>query len=358
MSTLKHKAVADWLLQEGGPVVRWLTLTHLVDQPGKAQIHRAQCDLLAAPHVRLWLGRLETIKRFHNSGNDCFENVAGKLGEFGLHAGMRPLDARMGRFLEWIAHPDRRTERGMMATLNRVIVCAGLLRLGYTQSEAVREFALTRLDQLHRVAAWGRYDIFLDADPPDLPKAFRGRYRVVATEFTPEGVCCLPYICDLYMLAHVPAPWRIEGVRRKIEGIVKYVLTDEYQRLPGGYGYMRDTTHARPRYYVLGWRVQLPSLRRTPADGEFLQRLELMSAFAVARRHRWWRTSMKALERFLTPEGRFRFPRPWLTEKPVGYWVGGAHMGLEENRRSGQAIQVESTLRALRLLRSGRVDRF
>lgn len=348
-----RRAVANWLLLEGGPVVRWLTLSQLVDRPQERQLRKAQADLLAAPNVQLWLNRLEGVRGFHNSDNACFENVAGKLGEFGLRAGMGPLDKRMARFQEWLAHRDRRGERGMMATLNRTIACAGLMRLGYTKPEAVREFAFSRLDQLARIASWGRYDIFCPEDPPDLPKAYRGRHRVVAQEFTPDGACWLPYVHDLYLFANLPKAWLTDAVRRKIGVIVRYILADEYQRLPNGYGYLCDDAAKNPRYYVLGWGVDLPGHGRMPPSGRkqayFIQRLELMSAFAPARKHPWWWAAMELLDTHRTSEGRYSFPAQWLPEKPVGYWVTGSHMGLEENRRSGLARELESTFRYLRL---------
>lgn len=324
-----------------------------MDRPEERQLRKAQADLLAAPNVRLWLDRLEGVRGFHNSDNSCFENVAGKLGELGLRAGMTPLDERMARFADWIAHRDRRGERGMMATLNRTIACAGLLRLGYTKPKAIREFALSRLDQLARIASWGRYDIFWLQDPPDMPKAYRGRHRTVAPEFTPDGICGLPYVHDLYLFANLPKAWLTKPVQRKIDTVVRYTLADEYQRLPDGYGYLRDEAAGNSRYYVLGWGVDLPGLRQMPPTGRrqayFIQRLELMSAFAPARKHPWWAAAMKLLETYRTGEGRYTFPAQWLPEKPVGYWVTGSHMALEDNRRSGLARELESTFRYLRL---------
>jgi hypothetical protein len=176
----------------------------------------------------------------------------------------------------------------------------------------------------------------------------------VAPGFTADGVCWLPYIHDLYVFANLPPAWLSDSVRRKIDAVVRYVLADEYQRLPRGYGYIRDDTSGRDRYYVLGWNVDLPGHVERPPTGReqayFIQRLELMSCFERARRSAWWSASMGLLQKFRTPKGDYLLPRRWLQEKPVGYWVTGAHMGLEESRRSERSLRLESTLRALRLL--------
>lgn len=345
----------DWLLDRGGPVTRWLTLTQLIERPPASRLARARRDLLASPQVRLWLDRLDHVIAYHDSGNDRLENVAGKLAEFGLRAGMRPLDQRIRRLQKWIDSPQRNDERGMMATLNRVIVCAGLLRLGYDRPASLRRHVLARLDAVHRTAATRRYDVFLARPPADLPKAYRGRYRVVAPEFTPAGECTLPYIHDLYMLAAVPDAWRTPAVAARIDAIVEYVLAADYQRLPAGYGYLRDDTFEPPRYYVLGWNVDLPGYAGMPPQGRdrayFVMRTELFAAFAPARRHRWLRDAMTCVGRYRTPDGRYRLPRQWLGEQSVGYWVSGSHMGIGENRRSAEAYEIESTLRVLRLQR-------
>mgnify|MGYP001816026069 CR=1 FL=1 len=82
---IRPRETLEWLLETGGPVVRWLTLTSLAPNPDPRAVDAAQQDLLAAPHVRLWLDRIEGVTRFHNSGNNCFENVAGKLAELVAH---------------------------------------------------------------------------------------------------------------------------------------------------------------------------------------------------------------------------------------------------------------------------------
>ena len=99
----------EWLLETGDPVVRWLTLQSLAPDPDPEAVDAAQGALLGAPQVRLWLDRIDGVTRFHNSGSNCFENVAGKLAEFGLRAGIGDLDVRLSPFRAWIAHPDRAT---------------------------------------------------------------------------------------------------------------------------------------------------------------------------------------------------------------------------------------------------------
>jgi hypothetical protein len=342
----------EWLLDTGGPVIRWLTLTCLVPDPDPGAVDEAEQALLGAPHVRRWVDRIAGISQFHNSGNHCFENVAGKLAEFGLRAGMGDLDAQLAPFRTWIAAPDRVTERGMMAELNRVLCLTHLLRLGY-RDDALRTHALRRLATIHRVAASGRCDVLLTEDPADLPAAYRGRHRVVDPWFAPGGSGALPYVHDLHMLAAFPEEWLAARVAEMIDTVVRYVLTAEYQALPRGFGYVRDDSTAPPRYYVLGWNADLPGyggpLGRL-SQQYFVLSVEMMAAFPRARQHRWFLESLGRLDEHRTAQGTWLLPRAWLTERNGAYWVSGGHMGLEENRRSRVAIERESTIRVLRLL--------
>jgi hypothetical protein len=58
---------------------------------------------------------------------------------------------------------------------------------------------------------------------------------------------------------------------------------------------------------------------------------------------------MDYLESYCTNNGTYIFPRSHLQERAIGYWVTGAYMGLEENRRKNMAIELESTFWMLKI---------
>lgn len=200
-----------------------------------------------------------------------------------------------------------------------------------------------------RICSYAIYD-----DPevwPDMPKAFRKRYSVIAQRFAPNGDLRLPYIHDLYALSALRTKYRTPEVNRKIRTIVLYILAEEYQRLSPAYGYLRSEHKGKGRYIVAGWAVTLPGYWGFGFNGQraacFVQRMELMAHFPAARESAWFAQSLRHLESFRTARGTFLFPRQYLVEKPTGYWVFGSHMGLEEDRRSERAIEIESTFRML-----------
>jgi hypothetical protein len=337
--------LTDWLLENGGPVVRYRTGTELLQDPTGIDMGRLSHNLLESPHVRLWLERL-TPGRIHNSKNTDFENAMGKLLEFGLRAGMAPFDERTLHFRRWLATEAPR-HKGMHSLLSKAIVAAGLARAGYSDA-ALRDFINQRLDDLYQTARKGTYDIYADPEAySDVPKARQGQ-PIVKPEFYPQGELMLPSIHDMYAVTNFPSDMQDAAAKQRISTVVRYILHPEYQALPDGYGLLRA---GRRRYYAIGWKVTLPGYKGFDFSdwdaGLLVQRIELMAHFPAAGKHPWLKNCMEHLESFRTPRGTYLFPRRYLREKREGYWVSGAHMGLEENRRSSRALEIESTFRML-----------
>jgi len=345
---MKQDQLVNWLMDEGGPVIRYRTAVELAGDVGPADLKRLARELLACPQVRRWLDRLDGVVALHDSGNDRFENVMGKLLEFGLRAGMGPLDEGVARFRVQLASMVKQPPETMGAFYTSILA-SGLARAGY-EDEALETFLRWRVDQLCKLIRKHEYDLYADAEQyPDIPKAFRGR-PLVRPELTPGGQFSLPSIHDIYALSALPAGMDDPGTRRKMGIVLRYVLDDAYQSLPEGYGILRA---GKRRYLAMGWSVHLPGFRGLDFNdwraGHFVQRVELMAHFPVATRQAWFRNCLKHLDGFRTDEGTWLFPRRYLAEKKTGYWVTGAHMGLEESRRSSRAMEVESTFRMLRI---------
>jgi hypothetical protein len=77
----------------------------------------------------------------------------------------------------------------------------------------------------------------------------------------------------------------------------------------------------------------------------YVQRLELMAHLYTARRSQWFRDCVQHLQSFQTDQGTYRFPSGYLREGSSGYWVSGAYMRLEENRRLRGSLDLDSTFR-------------
>jgi hypothetical protein len=334
----------DWLLDRGGPSVRYLTATQLVEKPLGADIEKLEAELLASEPVRIWLDRLERVRDIHGSSDLHLENVLGKLTSLGVRFGMQPFDLRIEPFRGTFAKP-----RDVLALLHSSILSAGLARAG-CDDEDLCDFLCRRIDHLYQTASRGVFAIYLPRDTfDDYPEA-RQHLPLIDPRFYPEGRFDLPFIHDLHALASLPAPIRGSPTTRKINTIVNYVMHPDYQRLRDGYGTFRA---ASAHYCAMGWSAHLPAYDHFPPEGfdmmRLVQRLELMAGFSPVTRNFWFTRAIEHLEQFRTTAGTYRFPRQYLEDLHVGYWVNGARMALEPGRRGAAAIEIESTFRMLRI---------
>jgi hypothetical protein len=83
----------------------------------------------------------------------------------------------------------------------------------------------------------------------------------------------------------------------------------------------------------------------------YVQRVELMAHFDIARDTAWFQDRIRHLHAFQTAKGTYRFPSSYLREGSSGYWVTDAYMRLEENRRVRRALDLDSTFRMLKIER-------
>ncbi|MCJ7552013.1 MAG: hypothetical protein MUQ30_20270 [Anaerolineae bacterium] len=361
-----------WLLEYGGPAIRYRTAMELFSGPTDLDVARLSADLLASPMTQPWLDRVGVPGNgffgFHHSRPEAFENAASKLCDLGLRVGMVLLDEKMLPYRRWLegqaeaindiaegSHSDVVTREVTQAALDSgirwfeaVLVAARLAWLGYPDA-AVGICLTRRLETLHALARTGDHDIYIDQDTfGDYPNdPFRKR-RFVDPQF--NGI--LPSIHDLYALAHFPSALLDAAAQHKIDTVAAYVLHPDYQALEDGYGVMRA---APRRYFSMGWSIHLPGYDGFDFDngqaGMLVQRLELMAHFPVARRSQWFRRTLDHLESCRTETGTYRFPASYLREQAGGYWVTGAYMRLEVNRRNRLSLEIESTFRMCKIKR-------
>lgn len=343
---MRTRDAAAWLVDSAGPAIRYRTACELL---GEAPDPKA---LLDSALVQRWLARIvppAARKTIHGSRADQFENAIGKLAQLGVKAGAPELDRAVRSHLEWLKLASE-PAADWYPHFERDLVANALSAAGYRAHPTVRALVLERLDRVAVFCRKQRYDIYVDrSDYRGIPTGFRGRPLVDPALHT-DGRLPLPTIWDLVAASDLRMNATDGALRSKLDAIVRYVLTPEYQELPESYGILR----AGPsRYWAIGWDVKLPGHRRPPRSAiehaTLLMRLELLAPFPSARRCDWFKRSLQVLSAHRTPRGTYAFPRKLLPEKQSGYWVLGAYTGLEENRRTHLALELESTFRMLRI---------
>lgn len=341
-----------WLLENGGPVIRYRVARELLAGTETIELGEFSEALIRSPLVNTWLERLgksTEINQLHSSQVTAYENVMGKLIQSGCHQGIEPFDWKTQLFRDWLGSNSAAYQLDWNP-FKRKVVGAFLVMAGYNSENAVQGYIEDRLETLWNFTRQRDFDIYTDRNQyRDIPKGFHNK-PLVKPELYPGGEEHYPSIYDIYALANYPSHLLDQAARQKIDSVVEYILDPNYQAFPEGYGLMRAR---KGKYYAIGWSVHLPRYHqgsgKNPSESLLVQRLVLMSHFRVARAHGWFQECVQHLESFCTDRGTYLFPRSYLQERPCGYWVTGAYMGLEKNRRKKIAIELESTFWMLKI---------
>jgi hypothetical protein len=354
MSTVQRDL--DWLLENAGSIIRYRTITEFIEESNSNKIELFRNELLSEELVHFWLENL--LPSFdknvmHSGKSEAFENVMGKLYEFGLRKGIRALDEKTEPFHHWLEQQIHLPNEGYYSPFSvfyRTIVAAFLSMTGYSNAEAVKAWILKRLDTIYSFVKEGDFDIYIPHDSfSSFPKVYRC-YPLLNPVLYPDGEMKLPWIHDINAFLHSSFIMEDSQLTRKVEVVVDFILSPDYQKLHPDYGVIRSESG---RYYVMGWCVHLPGYLglnlREEDFGRLLLLLNLLSRSKTAREHSWFKRSFASLKKFRSEDGLIAFPRRFLPEKKFGYWVSGSRMGLETNRRVQQAIVCESIFRYLEI---------
>ncbi|HIH93795.1 TPA: hypothetical protein HA338_07040 [Methanosarcina acetivorans] len=365
---METRDLIRWLLKEGGPVIRYRSMCEL-EGSRTLSGDEAQLDTLLWTEKTRWL--LEQMDLFgpithvdnrvfnslHGMKPTCLENVIPRLLERGLRAGITSFDEKMERFRQYVDNPlvHRALEKPESASVEEgralfiaTVMASYFLRGGYEYDEII-QFVMHRMELLSRLAAEKNYDIHMsDAELVRLPKKWAGK-PIIRPEMVPSsGTKPLPLIHDLFAFAYLPAVFLKNQNRHQLEDIVAYVTDERYRAFPPGYGYIWPESNRRV-CYACGWNLDLPYLgsENPYQQRKIVQYMELLAHFPAARKSPWFQKRMQILETYQTERGTYCFPSPYLVEKKAGYYVGGAYMGLEDNRRNPKTLELESTFRML-----------
>ncbi|MFX0041748.1 MAG: hypothetical protein ACFE8L_02445 [Candidatus Hodarchaeota archaeon] len=338
--------LTDWLIRNAGPVIKYRTVVDLCDEQNVGIVEVLLKNLFASPLVKYWLSRLKStidLKQLHSSNPDAYENVMGKLVQLGMRAGLQPFDNKTLPFRIWLS--DYNNYSAPLSVFYQTIVASFLSYAGYGNITPVFSHLKKRLAALYSFARDPDFDsIYIDKTKV---KGFpKGRHydshRLVNPELYPNKQFMLPWVHDIRGIASCREIMDDSLWREKAESVIEMILTQDYQNIPFSYG----IADYGGKYYVIGWAVNLPGYYTKPTERNFawlLRTMEYMARFEAGRKSSWFQKSLEYLEDFQTNDGIYFFPHAWLPEKNMGYWVHGAYMGLEENRRTKKTIEIEST---------------
>lgn len=94
-----------WLLKNAGSVICYRAATELLKGSNRREVEGLREALFSDGLVQFWLGNLRpdfSRNVMHSGKSEGYENVIGKLCEFGLRKGMRVLDERTAPLRRWL----------------------------------------------------------------------------------------------------------------------------------------------------------------------------------------------------------------------------------------------------------------
>jgi uncharacterized protein YeaO (DUF488 family) len=347
---MNHRDLVYWLLDNGGPIIRYRTLVDIFEEQDVGTVSRAMREMVESPEVVKWLDLIEpslTFNDVHSGRQNAFENVVAKLVQFGWRAGLQPFDGKTLPFRVWLSENIDKEPEVSHEVFKRTVIASVLARASYQTVEGVQKQVLSRLNTIHQFAKNPDFSsIFVDKSQyKGIPKGLAS-HDLIDPQLYPNQQFALPWIHDVYAFSHLSVVLKVDHHRKQAEEVLEMILTPEYQNLPWSYGIAKYGK----RYYVLGWAVHLPGFSNAPEGrpfAEMLLALEALAPFKCIQNSAWFKNSLQHLEDFRTEYDTYSFPRTWLPEKKRGYWIGGEYMAYDDRRGLPKAIEIESTFRVL-----------
>ncbi|MCF2135800.1 MAG: hypothetical protein K9W43_01030 [Candidatus Thorarchaeota archaeon] len=285
-----------WLLESAGPIIRFRTIVDLLQSQDVGQVAYALDQLHSSPIVKTWLNRLEQgfkTSVIWSQQPTSFGNVMGKLVQIGMRAGLQPFDSLCLPARAWLTDAIERDER-IRVTKSMMVVVNHLSLAGYAQTRYVDKILRYRLNLLYDRRP-GKVD--------DSSLALSATWLDIVGIFHSQPILSEP-------------EWR-----SKAEAILEDVISGQTRLL-------LPVPEIQPQTLVL---------------------IETLARSHVIRESKWFKTLLDNVEKYRTEYGRYRFPEPALPEKQEGMWIDGAYMAFDDRSHEPNALEYESTFRALQI---------
>ncbi|MBN1797344.1 MAG: hypothetical protein JW822_02125 [Spirochaetales bacterium] len=346
-----------WLFHNGNPIIKYLIAMRYNQKNNMRELKQL---ILNSESVRYWIHNVLNVKdtlKIHDSFDECFENAMGKLLLFGITDKINEIKPVLNYLLEKLKQFVLKKEKIFKHNwCDANIIAAYLANSGYHNHDIIKCYIKKRLENIDELINRFKFDIYIDKhDFKNIPSSFTG-YPLVNPEISSGNISKLPGIFDLLLFRSIINKKSVLCTKqniKKIHHFIDYVFDPQYQKLPDGYGIQYETGK---KYYKVGWNISLPGFFNDLSDERNVKSVvlyaELFSYFPRAAATVWFHNVMKHLESFKTKNETYMFPGEYVQENKNQYFILGGHMGLGENRRKKQWLEIESTYWMLQIKRN------
>ena len=317
----------EWLLENAGPAIKLRMMNEGLVEKTEAEYEEAAKKILSIDKVQTVLGYMDDFKnseamgerelvaRIHNCYENCPETFFLFLHNMGLSKGIPLFDEKIGALRETCVHLSKTSGWGAyplggIGWFGANIVAYNLLKAGYYFDELTVHLA-ARLNAISKAADEKVFDIY-ETDLNNIRQPNRWKEKVILKDF------CNPYLpgtplplnYDMEFAVYLYRFTDDSELKKKIDGLFEYILTPEYQKLRGDYGWHWDET--KNTYHASNPGVYLPLyLNGELSKGDcffFLNTVDKYSNSPVVIKSGWPRKCYEYLLQYNTGRGTYRFP--------------------------------------------------
>jgi hypothetical protein len=354
----------QWLLENGGPAIRLRASS--LHEPWKSETDADSCvsALLDIDEVQTLLNYFDAFQAsvndirplrhiVHYYKDTCIDNFFPLVVALGLRAGFSIFEEKMKPVKDTFKHIYTQRRESAHCYNYTIMLHMFFTMSGCLFSEVVESLE-NRLDALYPAAAKYIYDIYQDERKlPKKPKMWAD-VGVLKDEMNPWKITAespLPTVYDIWAFAYYTKGCADPEKMRKINGIIAYILTPEFQNLREGYGllWVKDLR----RYHACGWNPVLPPLdhegnltQEKPYHTYVLDSLDFISHFKAAQESEWLHRCLRHFEQFKTDKGTYIFPKEYLHKRYIDKAFLNEHnLSLKRNERETMKRELVSTMK-------------
>lgn len=324
-------------------------------------LHKLEHELLNHPIVQFWLKNLKPhnpakhCSMEHGSFDFCLENAVLKIVQLGLHGGIPSVANALDYYI--IKMKNQPLEKPYRGNWDLTFIANFLYIVGIND-DYLTKIMTYNLDELFSFIQLKIYDIYLNEEErsklKNVPQQWKEK-KFIKPELLRKYSMCYPLIYDIISLHRLYELNNLD-INNKINAVIEYISTDEFHNIiADGYGICPEADGKT--YHSMGWDPKYPGWFGVEEYMEnYTQRQKLNSdrgagilffaqniaKYPTATKTKWFNDLLNCLEKYKTANNTYIFPKELLLEK-VGYAVGGCHMGLGENRRKKNWLEIEST---------------
>ena len=341
----KYGNAIEYLLAKGNVAVRYRVMTELLDNAGSEDIHKLQSELIISERYVKLIDCLKKRKEYHGATIYAIENSLNMLVDMGCvyDSGFDEFDQVVKEIADEVRNKQIDNNH-VLRYLTHIVAISSLLRAGI-YDDYLMEFVKDRIGTIYDFAVQKRYDIYDDISKyKGIPKSFQNR-PIICPDLYENGKFCFPLEYDIYGFAYVYQKQPAD-LQDKIDNIIEYIMDNKFQSIEDGYGVL----YGQKGYWAMGWDPKPTVLSKEFSYNPILLKMDLLGRFFISVNSEWFAQAVELINRYVDADGIYKFPKNYLTEKD-SCWILGNHMGLGENRRQKNALTIEGTFRALKILK-------